>query len=505
MSIQPLYYLLQGDPQYYGLTLGIYDLGLIVIAPCVAKYIEATHKFRVVFLSSMVCAIIGNTLYAIILYLYFNTGLGSNGWILLIFARLIMGFGSVNVLAGPTYITYNSKFTERLGVLGSYQNMQSVSRIVGPFIGFLFVGMNQPAPNSSVAVQLFNFYTMAAWLSLLFATIAFCIVLYFFRDQNAPNYMENEKLKNFDWVNCDKSKHSIFFNTIMNSFVLFLFGYVQYSIIANMFAFGTSTFRVVTQQEDLWIPFLPLGIGAGGASIVWRRIAKRWVTNKRQEKYWSLLGSSCAIAAPFFFIAYTGTEGTQPQALLWVGGILLGAANVWQFGNLEVIFSKQITQHYEEVGASISTFFSWYTVSQSCWFFDVFFLFVLLIFDVVLLVTRFLGPFVTGFVLPITDFSQANASPCTTASGALDLNSTCCFVGSKYQISTCEMQSVNIYIPILTGVTFLSFCMTLYYVFYLVNYPEELVEGVIKKKDSDDEEVLEHNDEAKETDRLLPS
>jgi hypothetical protein len=193
-----------------------------------------------------------------------------------------------------------------------------------------------------------------------------------------------------------------------------------------------------------------LAVGAAAAILVWRRIAKRW-DNPTQEKVWSALGILLGFAVPWFFV-WWAEPSASPPALLYVGVGLLGAAQVLVLGSMEVIFSKQLTQHYLEVGSSSSAMFAIYGMSTSF--------------------ARFLGPFVTGFVIPIVDSTGAPVCHTSTnaTTGVVSLSSTCCISPAEYVVSTCVLQSINVYMPILIAISGLAGAVGLYYLVRVVDY-----------------------------------
>jgi hypothetical protein len=483
MSLQPLYYIVGGDPGLYGLCLGIYDLSFIVCAPFCALFLSRTNQYMTVFVASMILSMIGNVLYSMVVYFCFSTTLSSNAWIFLFISRAIMGAGSVNIIAGSTYITNHIKFDDRMGAMGTYQNFQVVSRLVGPMIGFLFLALPFPTATSSGVIQVFNFYTMNGWLMAIVSLFGLFGVFWYFSPSNMPK-LEGDRMegKYFDAWNAPKGRNTLFQKILINSVLVIIFGFVDYSILGQLFAFGTSQFHVVATQYDLWQPFVGVGAGALAAAIVWRRIAKRW-DHPAQETIWCMIGLALGFGVPFFFVNYGGVYSTtSPPALLYIGTTLIGLSQTLSFSNLEVIFSKQLTQHLDEVANSIGTMFSLYGISQSF--------------------ARFLGPFVTGFIIPIHD-SATNSNPCYDATGQFNASSTCCFTPSGFTTTTCELLNVDIWLPILVVISSFATALGFYFTCVTVDYGRADAKQKSFKSMSGRKEIEEDPKEFDETDSLL--
>jgi len=425
MSLQSMYSVLQGDQQLFGLAMGVYDLAMIAVAPGAAYYVDKTD-----------------------MCIYMGIGQGNaDAWKVVIVARAIMGIGSVNIMVGSTYITKHTTFKSRNGVLGTYQQFQTLGRMVGPMIGFLFLWLPFPTPTSGTATLLFNFYTMNGWLMTFLSVLGLVIVLVMFRNDNVPTVKDDRPP--FDFKHCAKGPGSLFYKVCINVVVIFFVGYVAYGIVSQLFGFAAAQFKVIHDQYDLWIPFTGLGAGAMSGAIIWRRIAKALrETHPRQETAWACLGLVFSIIVPFCFILYS--PPTSPADLLYAGSVLVGLSQVITLGNMEVVFSKQITQHGDEVGSSVAVLFSIYSITLAA--------------------SRFAGPFITAFIIPIADTATGGGKPCLTSTGEFNVTSTCCFLPSGFQTSTCELLNVDIYIPVLAAVVIAASSLGIYYLSVIVDY-----------------------------------
>ena len=145
----------------------------------------------------------------------------------------------------------------------------------------------------------------------------------------------------------------------------------------------------------------------------------------------------------------------EPPGALYAGTVLLGLSQVIVYGNMEVVFSKQITQHIHEVGDSgQAAIFSIYGIINSF--------------------ARFLGPLITGFVLPIGDTATGGGAPCLTKAGAFNPQSTCCFTPSAFIVTTCEVVNINVYVPILIAISCVAVALGWWYLAVVVDYGDDV-------------------------------
>jgi len=97
-----------------------------------------------------------------------------------------MGFGSATLITGLTYITKFTTMKQRFGAVGSYRIAQTIARMIGPSIGFIFVGLPDPVKDKSVILNLFNFFTMPGWLSAVLGFVSIFLVMRWFCDEAVP-------------------------------------------------------------------------------------------------------------------------------------------------------------------------------------------------------------------------------------------------------------------------------------------------------------------------------
>lgn len=145
MSIQALYYSLRGPDNLYGLTFGAYDLMGLITAPLFGYWHDATKNYALLFHISTLANVLGNFIYA---FCYLG-----GAWYMMLIGRLIAGAATGSLGLGSTYIAEVTSMHNRQEYLVTYRVSQSVARTVGPFVGYLFLGLPNVAPNSSTALK----------------------------------------------------------------------------------------------------------------------------------------------------------------------------------------------------------------------------------------------------------------------------------------------------------------------------------------------------------------
>jgi MFS family permease len=297
--------------------------------------------------------------------------------------------------------------------------------------------------------------------------IGMILVCVLFRDHKPE--ADDVAMPRFNVKNANKGPGSLFFNSGINVFMLFVFGVAQWGITSQLFSFAAAQYKLIATQYNIWISFIGVGAGAMGFSIFWRRVAKRLrQDHPTQELQWTLLGATLSVGAMVCFLNYTGGSVAPPSGLFYAGTVLLGLSTTCFYANSELIYSKQLTQYTAEVGSSVGMFYSVYGIAAS--------------------LARFLGPFLAGFTMVIANAAENNAAPCVDSQGAFDVNSTCCFTPTSFSTSTCEILNVNIWVGLSIGIAVTMWALTWWYTTRLVNY-HGFVEGSDLPKPSPNPEL----------------
>mmetsp|Transcript_8649 Transcript_8649/g.18983 ORF Transcript_8649/g.18983 Transcript_8649/m.18983 type:complete len:590 (-) Transcript_8649:872-2641(-) len=453
MSIQAFYYILKGKASLYGLAVGIYDLGQVSFAPIFSSWADKTKSYRAPFAMGIFLQMVGNLIYALLFYIQKeNPDNEDLGWQLMIGARLIAGCGSAVLNLGSAYITTHTNLRDRFGALGSYRIWQSFARMVGPFVGFVFIGLPTPDLDSTgttgTAEMLFNFYTIPGWVAVFFCFITLILLAFLFKDGVEGKDMDYDVqlLHSFSLKTSKIKPGSFLFGILVNTFVHLTFGFVNWALIFQFFGFGFAQFKVINQQTDIWKPYTALGAGSLFALYFWKFVTPKLGT-RFPELIYSEIGAACIFAATFMFYEWSGIGVTEPVALMYVGSALTGLSTTWFFTNQEISYSKQLTWSVEEVGTSINRFMGLYGAIGAF--------------------ARFLGPFVAGYAFAIRDTSGAD----------MCVVSTCCLEPDNYQNATCEFDGSQVFVPILIAISFICLVLQIWYDRQLLSYPKELGKG----------------------------
>ena len=122
MSIQTLYYALQGPDHLYGLTFGSYDLTGMIMAPFFGFWSDRTKTFKLPFATGSAINVAGNLVYA---FAYL-----ANGWWMMLLGRLLAGIGLATLGLGSGYIAKTTSLESRQMALMYYRVSQSIARMV---------------------------------------------------------------------------------------------------------------------------------------------------------------------------------------------------------------------------------------------------------------------------------------------------------------------------------------------------------------------------------------
>lgn len=381
MSIQPFYYLLGGNKTWYGLAVGIYDVGQFVAAP-IFGWIADNYGFKCIFAFGVFLTCAGNLLYALLFFIHIHHDDTAEGvrvtntpaWKVMFVARAIMGIGSAVLITGSTFIAKKTSMLDRRAALGKYRVFQTVARMVGPMVGFAFIGLptdvHKDAPLEN---QLFNFYTVPGWIAAVLGLAGVFLVLLYF-DEKAVADIEGED--NTHDVALPGAGCSLLGTVSMCLAARVVWGMALFSIQTNIFAFALAKFHEIHLQFEIWQPYAALGAGSVFAVQVWKRSIKKYPHRVAFEKTWEVLASLMVIVSYCFLPA----KGPQPWRM-YVSFALLGMGTTLWFANNEIVFSKMLSFRRKEVGNRTGMFMAVYCMSGS--------------------LARFAGPFLGSLVMQI--------------------------------------------------------------------------------------------------------
>ncbi|KAI7837448.1 hypothetical protein COHA_008706 [Chlorella ohadii] len=358
MSIQPLFYLLSGPQSLYGLTFGCYDLTAMLFAPLFGLWTDRTRRFKPQILLGSLVNAAGNLLYAF-------TVLAGQWWIMLV-SRLIAGMGAATLGIGSSYITQTTTSAQRQVKLGRYRITQNVARMVGPFIGYLFLGLPNVSSSSSTGLKLFNWYSVPGWCA--FALVV--LVAIFFAWAYVEPTEENEHLVKPEARDDSRGPPSpervreFWVFAVSWLFLTFLIVMSATGFTSNLFGLAAGQYHLVTTQGENWRTYVGVGAGAAAAGILFRRMI-RWVPHWWEERKIVLLSNWLQLLYWLLVIPYQGATWVPPDGLFYAATALAGFTVVINQASIETFFSKKLTQYADVVGDHVGKWMGAYFMCAS--------------------------------------------------------------------------------------------------------------------------------------------
>ena len=430
MSIQTFYYVLGGPPRLYGFTFGSYDLTALLVAPLLGFVSDKPKSFKPLFLLCMAINASGNLLYAF-------TFLGHE-WYMMLIARLVAGVGAASLGLGSSYITSTTTMEQRQKQLVSYRVIQSLARFLGPFVGYIFLGLPTVSSSSSTALKVFNWYTIPGWVAFFVVACIFLVFLWKFHDPTEENeHIVRSQAKIAENLD-ERAKEFRTFIIIWLSMV-FVSTFLQFGYYANLFGLFAGQFHGVSDQYEQWKVFVAVGAGAGTASITYRTGVKVF-PKVFNERVMVIFSSWILFVVYMLVIPFGGSTEILAEARFYASSALFGLAVVIGAPAVEAVFSKKITQFQDVVGENIAKLLGIFYMCQSC--------------------GRFAGPLVAGAVTYIaTPSGQQNYCPDgeTLADDGSPLcagNTTqaCAIFPDQYYVEGCVLKHAVPFFSVFAGI-----------------------------------------------------
>lgn len=445
MSIQAFYYALGGPERLYGFTFGSYDLAALIAAPILGTLSDRFSVFKILFVLCFLINAAGNLIYAF-------SFLEGHWWMMLL-ARLVAGFGAGALGLGSSYVTKTTTIDERQNNMVSYRVSQAVARMVGPFVGYIFLGLPAVNQNSSTALKIFNWYTIPGWVaffSVLLLSIAF---MYMFVDPSEENEHIVKRIEKEGETTQQRRKEFTKFATIWMSLVL-LATFLQFGYYSNLFAVFAGQYHAIEDQYDQWKVFIGVGAGAVFASFVYK-IGVKKAPKIFDERILTVVTSWIQIVMYMLIIPYDGSNSTPQEATFYASTVLFGLEVVFFNPAVETVFSKKITQYQDVVGENVAKILGVFYMFHAA--------------------GRFAGPLVVGAVTYIAT-PQGQVSYCSNgesidSSGNPicdgDTSGSCAIFPDQYFVNGCVLKHS---IPLYSTWAGLAALLALLYTFVVVKY-----------------------------------
>ena len=391
MSIQAFYYSLRGPQSLFGLTFGAYDLGALlsllsslllllfkvtclyadsripnrsltlslslvhslgalITAPILGYLSDRFHVFKILFATCLVINAMGNLIYAF-------TFLG-DAWYMMLIARLVAGVGAGALGLGTSYCSQTTTVDQRQRRLVTYRTSQSVARMVGPFIGYIFLGLPQVNSSSSTALKVFNWYvlktctrsgrlcnqhhslilsfslTLTLTRALLIALarytipgwVAFFVVAalsglfwWMFVDPTVENEHVVRRAEQAGEATPQRRREFYTFCGIWMVLVFFA-TLLQFGYYSNLFAVFAGQYHAINDQYDQWKVFLGIAGGACAASVIYR-VGVKVLPRIFDERYVTMATSWLFMGAVLLVIPYGGATSVPKEATFYASTV----------------------------------------------------------------------------------------------------------------------------------------------------------------------------------------
>ena len=424
MSIQAFYYALSGPEKLYGFTFGCYDLSALIAAPVLGFLSDRYSIFKILFVSCFLVNAGGNLIYAF-------TFLGDEWWMMLL-ARLVAGFGAGALGLGSSYVTKTTTLDQRQKRMVSYRVSQSVARMVGPFVGYIFLGLPLVSSNSSTALKIFNWYTIPGWVAFFSVLILSGLFMYMFVDPTEENEHIVKNIEKDGGATPERRREFIRF-TVIWMILVFIATFLQFGYYSNLFAVFAGQYHAIQDQYDQWKVFLGVGAGAVCSSFLYRTGIKV-LPKIFDERILTIATSWIQIAIYLLIIPYDGSTSIPAESTFYASTAIFGLSVVMFGPAVETIFSKKISQYQDVVGENVAKILGLFYMFHAA--------------------GRFAGPLVVGAVTfiatPDGQVSYCSNGESLDSSGSPicdgDTSESCAIFPDQYYTSGCVLKhSIPLY------------------------------------------------------------
>lgn len=340
MSSQLCWLVLGGPRHLYGLTVGIYDICLIVAAPAFGA-VSDRFGYKWPLFVGVLCTTLGNALYGCLFLINHTTSaldgrISTTGWPYMIGARCIMGFGAAASASGTAYVTSRTTSAQRLASLGSYRRSQTYARMLGPLIGFAFIKLPAAIRNDDpVSTKLFNFFTLPAWVAVGLGSIVCLLVLFLFDDEAIP-LVDTAHAQQPCVLSQSYPLPRI---VALPLFTQLAFGTAFWSVYTQLTGFSIASFQVVQVQADLWKPYVGIAVGSIVGGFLWRKVvrleaATATPTTGDISKVGCCAGMLVNVVGFLLLISYGGQSQKASEWQMYAAAVCFGIGSILYFSNV---------------------------------------------------------------------------------------------------------------------------------------------------------------------------
>ena len=424
MSIQAFYYALGGPQRLYGFTFGSYDLTALIAAPILGILSDKYSIFKILFVLCFLINAAGNLIYSF-------TFLADRWWMMLL-ARLVAGFGAGALGLGSSYVTKTTTIDQRQKRMVSYRVSQAVARMIGPFVGYIFLGLPLVSSNSSTALKVFNWYTIPGWVAFFSVLVLSVAFMFMFVDPTEENEHIVKRVEKEGEATPERKKEFLRFAIIWMTLVL-IATFLQFGYYANLFALFAGQYHAIQDQYDQWKVFIGVGAGALFSSVLYRTGIKV-LPKVFDERILTIATSWIQIAIYLLIIPYDGSTSVPAEATFYASTVIFGLEVVIFNPAVETVFSKKISQYQDVVGENVAKILGLFYMFHAA--------------------GRFAGPLVVGAVTymatPDGQVSYCSNGESIDSSGNPvcdgDTSGSCAIFPDQYYVSGCVLKhSIPLY------------------------------------------------------------
>ena len=300
--------------------------------------------FKILFATCLVINALGNLIYAF-------TFLGGP-WYMMLIARLVAGVGAGALGLGASYCSQTTTVDQRQRRLVTYRTSQSVARMVGPFIGYIFLGLPQVNSSSSTALKVFNWYTIPGWVAFVVVAALSGLFWWMFVDPTVENEHVVRRVEQAGEATPERRREFYSFCGIWMGLVFFA-TMLQFGYYSNLFAVFAGQYHAINDQYDQWKVFLGIAGGACAASVTYR-VGVKALPRIFDERYVAMATSWLFMGAVLLVVPYGGATSVPVEATFYASTAMFGLGVVMFGPSVEIILSKKVTQYQDVVGDNIA-------------------------------------------------------------------------------------------------------------------------------------------------------
>lgn len=410
VSIQELWYSLEGSAVFYGFMFGSYALAQAVISPLLG-YISDLRGLKFAIMLSLVTNVTGNVLYGLAVL--------SKSLNVMFIGRFVAGLSAGSVTLALVYLTDTTPRETRGKSVASFKLAQAVGLLGGPTVGMLILSLFSSRNDKGsildgpTITRVFNIYTTPAWLAVgNVVLIMFPLTKFCFKNPLAPHMAMK--------FNFREAK-GLISHTALLILLVFLGTACFWGITSDLFTLAFGQYRLITESTDLWKVYISGGIAFVVAGVVIRAVIHR----KFSPAMFSILGLIFNVWGFVFLLNYR-IEDERWKNVFYFGSVALSTSGgAAFFTGIGVYYSQKITDFSDQARNRRGLFLGFFTFADA--------------------LGRFAGPALIPLFLHLTN---TGGKQCKSV---------------KFDPSNCEVKNANAVLAGLCGILCIDLVVFIYY------------------------------------------